>query len=146
MEEKKQAKKIEKKNEKEKIDNEKEPKGKPAEAKKEVKTTEAVKDSCDDIKCPFHGKLKIRGRKFQGIVTKKFPKRIVIEFERTVFFRKYERYYKKKTRIHARLPDCLKNEINVGDYVQVQECRPLSKLIHHVVIKKIKSQNKGEKL
>ncbi len=35
MEEKKQAKKIEKKNEKEKIDNEKETKGKPAEAKPE---------------------------------------------------------------------------------------------------------------
>ncbi len=122
-----EEKKQEKKTEKEKIE------------KKEIDSS-----SCSDIKCPFHGSLKVRGRKFQGVVKKKFPKRVVVEFERTIFFRKYERYYKKKTRIHARLPDCLKNEIKIGDYVEIQECRPLSKLIHHVVIKKNKLQSKNK--
>lgn len=80
-----------------------------------------------------------RGRIFEGRVIKKFPKRVVIEFERTVFVQKYERFTKKKTRIHARLPDSLNTAVHVGDHIQVQECRPLSKIIHHRVIKKIRS-------
>jgi len=99
--------------------------------------------SCKDTDCPFHGHLKARGRSFLGYVTKKLPKRVTLEFERVVSVRKYERYYKKKTKLHARLPDCLSNEINVGDYIEVKECRPLSKIINFVVIKKIKSA--GEK-
>jgi small subunit ribosomal protein S17 len=80
-----------------------------------------------------------RGRVFEGTVTKKFEKRVVIQFERTVFVKKYERFYRKKTRIHARLPQNLKDSINVGDYIRVQECRPLSKIIHSIVIAKIRS-------
>ncbi len=95
---------------------------------------------CIDKKCPFHGNLKVRGRQFRGHVIKKFPKRIVIEFQRIVPVKKYERYLKKKTKIHARLPDCQKDKVNVGDYVLVQEIRPLSKLIHHTYIMKVKKQ------
>ena len=84
--------------------------------------------------------ISTRGRTFEGFVTKKFPKRVVVEFERTVFVRKYERFYKKKTRLHARLPDNI--EAEVGDYIKVKECRPLSKIIHFMVIEKIK--NAGE--
>ncbi|MEM4271515.1 MAG: 30S ribosomal protein S17 [Candidatus Pacearchaeota archaeon] len=80
-----------------------------------------------------------KGRTFEGFVIKKFPKRIVLEFERTVFVPKYERFYKKKTRLHARLPDSMKDAINVGDYIEIAECRPLSKIIHFIVIKKIRS-------
>jgi small subunit ribosomal protein S17 len=79
-----------------------------------------------------------RGRVFEGIVTKKFPKRIVLEFERMVYVRKYERYAKLKTKIHARLPDSMEKNINVGDLVRVHECRPLSKIIHFVVVQKLK--------
>jgi len=117
-----------------KMKKEKDSKVRAKEAGKEV----SEKHECNDIKCPFHGKLKTRGRIFEGIVVRKFPKRITIEFERSVYIRKYERYMKKKTRIHARLPDCQASNVNIGDIVQVQECRPLSKLIHHVFIKKIK--------
>ncbi len=78
-----------------------------------------------------------RGRIFYGYVKKKFPKRIVIEFERTVYVQKYERFYKKKTKLHARLPDELADSINIGDYVKVQECRPLSKIIHFIVLGKV---------
>lgn len=73
-----------------------------------------------------------RGRTFQGYVTKKFDNRVVVEFERTVYYPKYERYAKKKTRLHARIPDAM--EVHQGDYVKVQECRPLSKIIHFIVI------------
>ena len=83
--------------------------------------------------------ISTRGRKFEGYVIKKFDKRVTIRFERVNFVRKYERYAKSQTKIHARLPEHLKNEINVGDYIQVMECRPLSKITHHIVIKKIRS-------
>jgi len=73
-----------------------------------------------------------RGRVFEGEIIRKFPKRITIELERTILIPKYERYMKKKTRIHARLPEHIKAE--VGDVARVQECRPLSKIIHFMVI------------
>ena len=97
---------------------------------------------CIDKKCPIHGNLKTRGRSFQGYVKKKFQKRIVIEFERTIYIRKYERYLKKKTKIHARLPDCMEKDIQIGDYIKITECRPLSKIIHFVVVGKVKEKGK----
>ncbi len=78
-----------------------------------------------------------RGRTFEGFVIKKFPTRVVVEFERTVYVPKYERYYKKKTKLHARLPESF--QVSVGDYIKIRECRPLSKIIRFVVIEKIKS-------
>ena len=93
--------------------------------------------SCDDKNCHVHGNLKVRGKVFEGKVIKKFPKRVVIEFERMVYVRKYERYSKSKTKIHARLPDCMEKGISVGDFIKIQECRPLSKIIHFVVIGKV---------
>jgi small subunit ribosomal protein S17 len=85
-----------------------------------------------------------RGRTFEGYVIKKFPKRVVIEFERTVFVPKYERYSKKKTRLHARITEEMISQINVGDYVKIRECRPLSKIIHFIVIEKIRSSINSE--
>ena len=84
--------------------------------------------------------ISFRGRKFEGYIIRKFDNRITIEFERVKFVKKYERYAKFKTKIHARLPICMENEINIGDLVRVQECRPLSKIIHFVVTKKIKGK------
>ncbi|MBI3623805.1 30S ribosomal protein S17 [Candidatus Pacearchaeota archaeon] len=111
--------------------------------KKERKQKEAAKSAearCNDIDCQIHGKLKVRGKTFEGSVIKKFPRRITIEFQRMVYVRKYERYSKSKTKLHARLPECMKDQINVGDYIMIQECRPLSKIIHFAVIKKIKDK------
>tara|TARA_Y100000310_G_C20688081_1_gene820397 strand:- start:2952 stop:3275 length:324 start_codon:yes stop_codon:yes gene_type:complete len=84
-----------------------------------------------------------RGRTFQGIVTKKFSNRVVIEFERIIYIQKYERYQKKKTKIHARLMGNI--DVQIGDLIQVQECRPLSKLIHFIVTKKIEKAKPKEK-
>ena len=97
---------------------------------------------CNDEQCPIHGTLSSRGRIFEGTVIKKFPRRIAIEFERTVYLRKYERYMKKRTKLHARLPKCCENSISIGDYVQIRECRPLSKIIHFVYIKTIREKVK----
>lgn len=106
---------------------------------KEENLTSEASDTCRDKDCTSHGKLKARGRVFEGWVVRKFHRRITIEFERMIQVRKYERFAKFRTKIHARLPECLDKEIKVGDFVRIQECRPLSKIIHFVVIKKIKS-------
>ena len=84
----------------------------------------------------------VRGRMFEGTVTKQFQKRVVIEFERTVYIRKYERFYKKHSKIHARVPNGL--IVQVGDYVRVQECRPLSKIIHAIVVEKVRSAGENK--
>ena len=108
-------------------------------SEKQEEKTNTVEAAISDRDCPVHGTLKARGRIFEGKVVKKFPKRIAIEFERMVYVRKYERYTKSRTKIHARLPVCMEKDINIGDLIRIQECRPLSKIIHFVVIKKIKS-------
>ena len=94
---------------------------------------------CADSDCPRHGTLRVHGRVFQGTVTAIFPRRLTIQFERTIYVKKYERYAKMRTKIHARLPACMQHVVHKGDLVLVQECRPLSKIIHHVftgVVKK----------
>ena len=110
--------------------------------KEEKKNIVETGNECKDKNCNIHGNLRVRGRIFEGTVIKKFNKRVVIEFERMVYVKKYERYKKSKTKIHARLPDCMEKEINVGDYIKIQECRPLSKLIHFIVIGKIRGEKK----
>jgi len=99
-----------------------------------------VEISCNDRLCPIHGKdkLKLRGRIFEGIVIKKLSDKATIEMERMFKIPKYERYEKRKTKIHARLSPCLKNDFNVGDLIEVSETRPISKTIHFVVTKVIR--------
>lgn len=108
------------------------------------KQTEIEKADCKDRLCPKHGdkKLKMRGRTFEGVVIKKLPGRVTIQFERMLRLSKYERYEKRKTKIHARLPDCMKNDVMIGDIVQIAETRPVSKMIHFVVSNLIKGERK----
>ena len=104
---------------------------------KKTKETE-----CNDLACPTHGHISLRGRSFKGRVISKFPKRISIEFERTIYIKKYERYSKRKTKLHARLPECMQDEIEVGDYIEIKECRPISKIVHFIVIGKSSKEAK----
>lgn len=113
------------------------------EKEKTEKIVDTVEVSCNGKDCHIHGNLKTRGRIFDGKVIRKFPRRIVIEFERMAYVRKYERYAKKKTKIHARLPTCMEKKIEIGDLIRIQECRPLSKIIHFAVIEKI-NKEKGK--
>ncbi len=111
---------------------------------------EKTKKECNDKFCPVHGQISLRGRSFKGAVIKKFPKRAVIEFDRTLYVKKYERYSKRKTKLHARLPDCMFDDINIGDYIEIKECRPISKIVHFIVVKKLTTSslsdnNEGEK-
>jgi small subunit ribosomal protein S17 len=111
-------------------------KGKVKEKKQTEKSTK--KDTNKPVSTKMKNNISTRGRTFQGNVVKKFHNRVTIEFQRTIYISKYERYLKKNTRIHARLPEKIAHEIHEGDLIKVQECRPLSKIIHFIVIEKIK--------
>ena len=110
--------------------------------KKEIGNKEIT--VCKDSDCPIHGNLKTRGRTFKGVVVSKHEKRIAIEYERMIYVKKYERYTKSISKMHARLPTCMEKDVNIGDMVKIKECRPLSKIIHFVVIEKV-NEEKGEK-
>lgn len=92
---------------------------------------------CNDKNCPIHGRLKLRGRTFtEKVVSAKSHRSAIIEINRLNYIRKYERYEKRKTRLQVHNPECI--NAKEGDVVKVQECRPVSKTKHFVIIKKIK--------
>lgn len=102
--------------------------------KMETKKTET---GCEE-RCPFHGNLSVRGRHFKGIVKKITGRRAVIEWERMIYYPKFERYARLKSKLHAHIPKCLADKIKTGDYVEIGECRPLSKIIHFVLLWEVK--------
>jgi small subunit ribosomal protein S17 len=98
----------------------------------DVKTPENV---CDDINCPFHGKLPVRGQTFEGVVTSdKGHNTVVIEREIIRYLSKYERYEKRTVSMIAHNSPCI--SAKVGDIVKIMECRPISKTKSFVVIEK----------
>lgn len=103
------------------------------------------KESTTSANSKQKNQVKLRGKTFEGTVINKLHGRVTIEFERLVYMSKYERYEKRKTKIHARLPKELESQINVGDWIEVAECRPLSKIIKAVVTKKIRGMEENKK-
>jgi small subunit ribosomal protein S17 len=88
---------------------------------------------CEDVKCPWHGKLSIRGKVFEGVVkASKMHNTAVIEFGYHKFIPKYERYERRRVRISAHNPPCIKAKD--GDNVVIAECRPLSKTKSFVIV------------
>ncbi|MCC6783159.1 MAG: 30S ribosomal protein S17 [Planctomycetes bacterium] len=62
----------------------------------------------------------------QGVVTSdKMLKTITIEIERQVKHPLYEKFIRRRTRVHAHDEN---REAHVGDLVEVMETRPISKL------------------
>ncbi len=77
-----------------------------------------------------------RGRIFTGTVTStKAQKTATVEWERRKLITKYERYERRKSKIKAHIPDAI--QIQTGDLVRIQECRPISKTKRFIVIEKI---------
>lgn len=90
---------------------------------------------CDDVNCPFHGSLSVRGRTLEGVVVSdKMAKSVVVNIEYTRFYPKYERYARMSSRITAHNPPCI--DAKAGDKVKIAECRPLSKTKSFVVVEK----------
>ncbi len=99
----------------------------------------APKVTCQDKHCPFHGEIKVRGRIFTGKVVKdSMHKTVTVEWPRLFYLPKYERFEKRKTRIKAHNPDCLKAK--QGDNVKIMETRPISKTKNFVVVEILKNE------
>ncbi|MBN2042515.1 MAG: 30S ribosomal protein S17 [Candidatus Aenigmarchaeota archaeon] len=94
---------------------------------------------CEDPKCPWHGKMPVRGRVFEGVVrSAKNHNTVRVEWGFHDFIQKYQRYEKKKSKVSAHNPPCIR--AREGERVVIAECRSLSKTKHFVVVHK-----KGEK-
>ena len=91
------------------------------------------KRTCDDARCPFHGHLKVRGRLLTGkAVSISSKQTLVVQREFLHKVKKYGRYERRRSKLHAHLPPCI--ELKEGDTVQIAECRPLGKTISFVVV------------
>ncbi|MDP6906171.1 MAG: 30S ribosomal protein S17 [Candidatus Thalassarchaeaceae archaeon] len=87
-----------------------------------------------DENCPFYGSLRLRGQIIEGTIARVgMTKSIVVEREHIRYMKKFERYEKRTRRYAAHLPTCI-GEVNVGDYVRIMECRPISKTVNFCVI------------
>lgn len=91
------------------------------------------KRECNDVHCPFHGRLAIRGKLFDGKVTgTKARQTITLQKEAPVYFSKFKRYARGKSTIHAHVPRCI--DVESGNHVLTAECRPISKSVSYVVV------------
>lgn len=88
---------------------------------------------CTDPKCPFHGRLSVRGQTLEGIVVStRMQRTVVVEREYLRYIGKYERFEKRTRRINVHAPPCL--GLQIGHRVVAMECRPLGKTVHFVAI------------
>ena len=93
----------------------------------------APEKECNDPNCPFHGTLPVRGQVFDcKVVSDKMESTVVVlrEFEKRDT--KFERFEKRRSKIHAHNPPCI--DAKAGDSVKIAECRPLSKTKAYVVV------------
>jgi small subunit ribosomal protein S17 len=96
---------------------------------------EAPKAECKDVKCPWHGKIGVRGKVFSGIVkSAKARNTAIVEWGYNRYVPKYERYEKRKSNVTAHNPSCI--SAKEGERVVIAECRSLSKTKHFVIVGK----------
>ncbi|HLC47732.1 MAG TPA: 30S ribosomal protein S17 [Candidatus Norongarragalinales archaeon] len=89
--------------------------------------------SCSDERCPRHGGLKTRGRIFEGkVVSARTKKTAVVELQYLRSVPKYERFEKRRSKMHVHIPDCYK--VREGDMIKFMECRKISKTKAFVII------------
>jgi len=95
---------------------------------------------CNDKCCPFHGTTRIRGKITKGvIVSKRSRNTVIIRQDYLQFVRKYQRYERRNSRLACHLPECLNNEVQIGDIVRVGESRKISKTKAFIVLEKLSS-------
>lgn len=89
--------------------------------------------SCTENKCPYHGSLNVKNELFRGKVIKRDTSRsATLEWHKSVFVPKYERYEIRRYRLRVHNPVCL--DAQIGDVVVAAKTRPLSKTKNHVVM------------
>jgi small subunit ribosomal protein S17 len=98
---------------------------------------------CKDRNCPEHGTLSARGTVLEGrVVSDKMQGTVIVQRDRMVKVKKYDRYKKTKSRIPAHNPPCI--NAKAGDMVRIMECRKLAKTVSFVVIEKISTKTEAK--
>ncbi len=91
---------------------------------------------CSDRNCPYHGTLRVHGKRFEGIVTSsKTHKTVSVAWTRFRSLKKYDRFIKDRTKVLAHNPECINARLN--DKVVIYETRPISRWKRFVVVRKI---------
>jgi len=107
-------------------------------------TAKKPKKTCNDVNCPFHGTLSLRGHSLEGIVVSaKMEKTIIVRRDYLNYVPKFKRYERRRSNVAAHSPPCL--EIKAGDKVRLAECRSISKTVSFVVIEKLEEGSSGSK-
>ncbi|MGM5480953.1 MAG: 30S ribosomal protein S17 [Nanobdellota archaeon] len=76
--------------------------------------------------------ISIRGKTFVGkVVSDKMNNTVLVEWERRVPIRKFERYEKRRSRVPAHNPSEI--DAKEGDVVRIKETRPISKTKNFIV-------------
>ena len=102
-------------------------------------TFKKPKKTCDDINCPFHGELPMRGRVFEGVVvTAKMDKTVVVERDYLQYISKFHRYERRRSRIPSHNSPCI--DAKEGDRVMIAETRPVSKTVSFAVVEKLEAK------
>merc|ERR1712241_1620661 len=96
---------------------------------------EAREGNYIDKKCPFVGKVSIRGRILTGVITKmKMNRTVVIRRDYLHYVKKYNRSEKRHKNMSVHMSPCFR-DVQVGDVATVGECRPLSKTVKFNTLK-----------
>ncbi len=102
-------------------------------------TFKKPKKTCDDLNCPFHGELSVRGRVLEGtVVSAKMDKTVIVERDYLSYISKFKRYERRRSRIPSHKPPCI--DLKEGDRVTIAESRPISKTVVFVVVEKIEAK------
>jgi small subunit ribosomal protein S17 len=95
--------------------------------------------TCDDLNCPFHGELPVRGRVLEGtVVSAKMDKTVIVERDYLSYISKFKRYERRRSRIPSHSPPCI--DVKEGDRVVIAESRPISKTVGFVVVEKVEAK------
>jgi small subunit ribosomal protein S17 len=95
--------------------------------------------TCDDRNCPFHGRLPVRGRIFEGsVVSAKMDKTVIVKRDYLHYVPRVMRYERRHSRIASHNPPCI--DVEEGDRVRIAECRPVSKTVSFVVVEKLEGK------
>lgn len=96
---------------------------------------------CNDKCCPFHGTTRIRGKITKGVIVSKRSKNtVIIRQDYVQFVKKYQRYERRNSRLACHLPECLNQEVQIGDMVRVGESRKISKTKAFIVLEKLSTR------
>lgn len=79
--------------------------------------------------------IRTHGRTFTGVVVAAgMHKTATIEWGRSKYIPKYERFEKLTTKVKAHVPENM--TVKKGDLVKISECRPVSKTKHFIIVEK----------